>query len=314
MPSSSSGNKIDYALRPKKQIERRIIIDLLIGLSELGFPINAYKYIGFGSYYFYDFKLIHKYIGISKMISLEWDEDAIDRCSFNKPYSCISILSGSLSSNLDVLGDEPVIAWLDYEGFVTSEKLNEIEMFTREAALGSVLITTHGLQYAYDIRKQNDYDEFYSENFRSILGNTFASPTNRNSSAHREGLTHAAIYEAIRRGISSRTDKSVHQNLFQFSYKDSSKMCSFGGVICDSLKAKDIVKKFKRQKHLNVTETKQLYDIYYPVLTKKEKRAIDERLPRRKLTKKLLDLDCIDFDRYKEIYRFSPNYGELLDE
>ena len=131
------------------------------------------------------------------MISLEWDVDALDRCSFNKPFSCVSILAGSLSANLNILGDKPVIAWLDYEGFVTSDKLNEIEMFTREAAEGSILITTHGLQYAHDIRRQKDYDLLYSEHFRNFVGNTFANPSNRNSADHRETLTHATVYEAV---------------------------------------------------------------------------------------------------------------------
>ena len=88
-----SGNKINYALRPAKSIERRLLIEVL---KEICTPSKCeqYCYLGFGSHFFEDFKLIHKYLGISEMYSME-KSTAINtkkRCYFNLPYKCIKLV------------------------------------------------------------------------------------------------------------------------------------------------------------------------------------------------------------------------------
>jgi hypothetical protein len=77
--------------------------------------IHRYQYIGFGSFLFDDFKLVHNQLGISKMISLESDTNIYKRAIFNKPYNCIKIInqkSTDYISSMTVL--HPTIIWLDY--------------------------------------------------------------------------------------------------------------------------------------------------------------------------------------------------------
>ena len=67
-----SFKNINYMFRPKKQIERKIFIELFQKIQHaLDTNISEYQYIGLGSIYYYDFILFHKYLKIRDMISLD---------------------------------------------------------------------------------------------------------------------------------------------------------------------------------------------------------------------------------------------------
>ena len=77
--SIPSFEKINYLLRPKKQIERKIIIEILQKIQKpLKIDISKYCYIGMGSIYYYDYILFHKFLGISNMVSID-DKDCKNR-------------------------------------------------------------------------------------------------------------------------------------------------------------------------------------------------------------------------------------------
>lgn len=75
MKMSKSGDKIDYSLRIQKSIERKIFGDVIRTLYYFG-PIEDYRYIGFGSFYFKDFLMFHEDFSIHKGVSIEIDSDA----------------------------------------------------------------------------------------------------------------------------------------------------------------------------------------------------------------------------------------------
>lgn len=75
---------INYALRPAKAIERRMLCAALAGLHRFQ-RIEDYRYIGFGSIYFSDFQLLHRELGISDMLSIEKDVAAEACFRFNLP-------------------------------------------------------------------------------------------------------------------------------------------------------------------------------------------------------------------------------------
>ena len=73
MSDNDSFEKVNYLLRLRKQIERKMIIELLEkfnGIKPIK-QISEYHYVGFGSVYFADFILFHKYLHINYMTSLE---------------------------------------------------------------------------------------------------------------------------------------------------------------------------------------------------------------------------------------------------
>ena len=54
-----------------KQVERKMILDILQQLAEGGFALRDYKYTGLGSIYFVDFMLLHRLLGLRKLLSVE---------------------------------------------------------------------------------------------------------------------------------------------------------------------------------------------------------------------------------------------------
>ena len=78
-------------LRPRKQVERKIIIELVQELQTvLGIDLKDYQYIGLGSIYYYDFILFNKFLKITDMISLD-RESCVQRFEFNKPFDFLII-------------------------------------------------------------------------------------------------------------------------------------------------------------------------------------------------------------------------------
>lgn len=73
-----SFEKINYSLRPAKNIERKMILEALYRLSSFH-SIREYQYIGFGSTFFTDFSLFHKNMGINDLYSIEIEEDYKER-------------------------------------------------------------------------------------------------------------------------------------------------------------------------------------------------------------------------------------------
>jgi len=108
-------NQPFYHTRPNKYIDRQMFANTLIDLNKI-FPIFDYTYIGFGSFMFDDFKLMHQKLNIKKMLSLEYDNDIYHRAENNKPYSCIDIINKTSTDFINSFfpHDENVIIWLDY--------------------------------------------------------------------------------------------------------------------------------------------------------------------------------------------------------
>src|SRR5260221_7695756 len=110
----SSARRINYSLRPAKQAERKMICEVLRGLSAFR-PLDDYQYVGMGALHFADFTMFHKELGISRMFSIEGDGNT-RRFDFNKPFDCIEMLFGMSTAMLQRRVDwsTPTILWLDY--------------------------------------------------------------------------------------------------------------------------------------------------------------------------------------------------------
>ena len=115
---AESYKKIDYRLRPAKNVERKMLAEAFNRLSKFA-PVNSYRYIGMGSLYFSDFILFHRSLGFQKMISIEAEEKEPqqERFKFNKPFNCVDIKFGFTSKILPNLNwDTRDVIWLDYDG------------------------------------------------------------------------------------------------------------------------------------------------------------------------------------------------------
>src|SRR5262245_30820229 len=88
--ATRSFEKVFYSLRPAKQIERRMLMDGLVRLIAAGFPIRQSQYLGMGSIDFVDFLLFHKFLGLQRMHSVEYEKTIAKRIDFNKPFRFIA--------------------------------------------------------------------------------------------------------------------------------------------------------------------------------------------------------------------------------
>ncbi len=120
MKNEGNSDKINYLVRPTKQVERKLIIEALQCLGK-NYDIAKYTYIGMGSRYFVDFQMVHKFLGINDMISFEKEEDKIKRFEFNKPYNFIDLQPGFSTDILSNLSwSKDFIVWLDYDNRISS--------------------------------------------------------------------------------------------------------------------------------------------------------------------------------------------------
>jgi hypothetical protein len=118
-----SGASIPYHLRPHKAVDRRIFIDLL-GRLERWRPLTDYVYLSMGAYPLEDHKLIHRILGITRLVAFDKEGSIVARQLFNKPIEscrCIERTSGQVVDKFDHVLDEcgfgdpaGVIVWLDY--------------------------------------------------------------------------------------------------------------------------------------------------------------------------------------------------------
>jgi len=82
-----SYNSINYTLRSSKSIERKVIFEVI---KEIVPPqeLKNYRYIGFSSPFYADFRLVHRELGIDSLVCIEGGGDK-ERMEFNKPYRCV---------------------------------------------------------------------------------------------------------------------------------------------------------------------------------------------------------------------------------
>ncbi len=310
-----SYRKVNYDLRPAKQIERRMMIDTFQILAKAGFPIRDYQYTGFGSIYFVDFILLHKLLGLRAMRSVEHDPDAFKRCKFNKPFGddVIDLELDSASNIIPTLDrNRPHILWLDYDYPLDSEILADSRSATASLSPGSILVVTvEG--GPPKIKKKGPAALFrhFAEQGGAYLD---AAWTQRNFT--KDNLQASLIYmvnKAILSGLYGRHGISFCQ-VFNFLYKDGKQMLTLGGMIAGAAEKKKLENcDFSKATYVRRSLNEEPYEIFVPRLTRKERLYLDSFMPAPESWRpKKFPLLKEELRAYRDIYRFFPAYAEML--
>jgi len=300
----SSYEKINYSLRPSKNIERKMLCEVIARLS-LIYSIEKYRYIGFGSPYFTDFVLLHKMFGINDLISIEKDKFNEDRFVFNKPYLCIEMMFEDSHEALKKIKDwnKPSILWLDYDQRLDSKMLDDTTTFFSLASPGSMFIITINVK-PDDFEKDEDGDLIIPEN-KSIKQIRLEKFKNRILGSRLpyeiDDLNLGAvefpklIYKIItneiinarddRNGGLRQQEKLQYKQLFNFLYDDGTLMLTVGGIIYNE-KQRVRIEEMNLSYFDFIRETEDSYFIKVPRLTFKEIRALDTFLPKKHDSKK----------------------------
>lgn len=324
---------INYALRPAKAIERRMLCAAFERLHPFQ-RVQSYRYLGFGSIYFSDFQLVHRALGITDMVSIEKDVAAKACFRFNRPYRCIRLKFATSAETLPSINwRRRTIAWLDYDDRLNTEILGDVATVCLRATSGSLLVVTVNAQpdaepakddrdtYQQETGKPFDLGDYRLRIARDLLGEKLPAGT---SGADLRGQEIARVFRdvvnnmiaeqiSVRNTALQRDEKMQYRQLFHFRYKDGAQMVSVGGIF---------FRADEEDKYLAcgfdelpfVRSGQEPCNIKAPCLTPKEIRHLNSQLPKKGSSRKLRvpGVPDADVERYTEVYRYFPSFSEVL--
>lgn len=313
MTNESSSEKINYYIRPAKQVERKLMIEALQCLKK-SYDISRYNYVGMGSLYFVDFQMVHKFLGINKMISMEMDEEKIKRYEFNKPYTFIEVIPGLSTQTLPTLNwNQQMLIWLDYDSKISKSMIEDIQIICQNSRRGNILIVTID---AEPKRFEDEYPKDHQQRMLSRLDNikmilhphypTDIRPSDLSLKKF-PSLLHRIVTDTIKDTLGIK-----HFDFFQIFnivYEDTSQMYTFGCVF-----EKD-EKKISESCVLDlqyVSPGANLKKIKLPILTQKEKIYFDKLIPNIQKKLKCFEMSQEKLSNYEEYYKYYPQYFEAL--
>lgn len=143
---------LPYHLRPHKAVDRRLFVDLL-ARYERWRPLSRFAYVGMGAYALEDHKLIHRLLGLTRLIAFDYEKHIVDRQKFNRPITkchCVHKSTGSLIDSLDdtlreaeAADADGVIVWLDYTApKALGEQIREFQSLLDKLTEGDIVRVT----------------------------------------------------------------------------------------------------------------------------------------------------------------------------
>lgn len=304
MNASPSFERLNYLLRTNKNIERKLIFDLLTRAYSREVCSQLW-YLGFGSMWFSDFKLAHRHLEIEEMISIE-RLDYADRANFNSPLASIRVEPGESNAVLPKLvterAEKPVIAWLDFDGYLDESVVTDINTLLGNAAANSVLIFSVNSHLSnYKSRTEDSKKRAKTETaagwIESILGASSIElkyqPTQLPNESYRDSVTIEQFPEFLSGALLTYMKHHMvklarqHNNetisflpLFQLHHQDGAPMITVGGAVVTPSSEK-LWKQALAENILlsNNTETPCYRRLDLIPLTIKEKITLDSCLP-----------------------------------
>lgn len=305
-----SYERINYAVRPAKNIERKMLAEAFRRLSEFG-NLSQYRYAGFGSTFFSDFSLFHRALGIRRMVSIEKDLQNRGRFRFNRPFVCIKLAFGHSNEVLPTIGwASKTILWLDYDSRLAASVPTDINHFCTHANSGSVILLTVNAQ-------PDGADQDRVALLRQRLGD-LKVPADVTTPGLAQWGTASAYQRIINNEILERINarngglpddrKFVYRQLFHFNYADGAKMLTVGGIVYE-VRQQQTFEKCAFAKHVPYVRTgAQPYLIEVPNLTLRELHYLDSRLPAGLPMGNFIPAE--DRTKYSRIYRYFPRFAE----
>jgi hypothetical protein len=314
---SNSGRKVNYSVRPAKNMERKMMRDMFMRLFPFS-PLSEYCYLGFGSKYFVDFSLFHKSLHINRMISIEADSINRQRYQFNKPFDCIDIKFGHSQDVLPTLKYEnKTIAWLDYDAKFALFMLGDISTLVERLLSGSVITLSYNSEpYTTDGLKDengNMPNDPYRKKFTEIVGidNIPIGFDERGWRNHKNfsKFLRKAVNARLTRAISERnltlapSEQLKYEQIMYFDYSDGQKMSTVSFIIyseADTISFESC--RFSGLPFFKGSD--ESYNIEVPNLTIKEIRHLMEKMP---ITGVFDDFNPKIFTE-KDVTSFAANY------
>ncbi|RWE07702.1 MAG: hypothetical protein EOS23_26680 [Mesorhizobium sp.] len=309
---AASYREIDYRIRPGKHAERLMMAEAFRRLRFAN--IESYQYVGLGSVYFSDFKLMHRALGTTKMISIEKAAQDKARFEANVPFGCIEILWGETASELPKVDlTLRSIIWLDYDGRLTKSVLADIREVVGRAAGGTVIAIT--VQSKYDRVVGNNGEDASLIDITEKLGAERVPFNMQPQDLRGDGtgkLFRNIIVEEVKQAIGDRNaGRHAGQHLrfkqfLNFRYEDGARMMTVAFVVYDA--GQEGLLNLCRFEDLEFyREGEATFEIAIPKLTTREINYLEAQMPRQIADMNIAAIPERDAKQYASIYRYFPN-------
>jgi hypothetical protein len=302
-----------------------MLIDAIQRLAIAGFSMIDYQYTGMGSIYFFDYAIFHKYLGISRMLSVEISKAVERRVKFNKPFGVVEVTIDSIGNVIPTLSrDRKHILWMDYDNVLRGEYAKDIVSAISSLPVGSMVLvtvdaeppgapikTTEEDESPKELAGPRDWKQYYLTELSDYLPRE-ASETVFARSKIQE-LNIQILKNVISRGMRSRSDIEFCP-MFNFSYKDGHRMLTLGGMLCGpEEKAKLPVARLRDTVYYRSSFDDPPCTINVPRFTRKERHVLDWAMPcQDNWLPEEFEASAAEIEAYRLIYRFLPSYSELL--
>ena len=319
----ASPDSINYAIRPNKAVERKLVFEVLSVLSPV-FNLAGYRYIGLGAPWFVDVVMAHKVLSISDMISIEKNEILASRARFNKPYACVNVIHGDSESVLRTLDleDRPSLVWLDYDTGLDGPVLGDLSTLCRRAATGSIIVVSlnaHREQLPTCDENEKEYATL-ADRMRAVAGDLIP-PDVPQAATQMSGYPPylaSILFDQMHRQLrrAGRTG-DILLPLFNIGYRDNAPMITVGGVIADTGHVHRIETVLNENDMGGFLDEKRHLKIGVPPLTFKEKAALDQLMPRehaptdQEVINIGFRLKTTQIEAYHRFYRYYPMFVEV---
>lgn len=336
----ASYRDINYALRPAKNIERKMLLEAFRRLTFIG-DLKDYRYIGLGSTYFSDFELFHKELNITNLLSIEGDKGSAPRFEFNRPYSCVKLKFDFTYEVLPSLSyEQKDIVWLDYDGGLQPYILDDIDTIISNVQMGSMFlfsmnVNTPKVTLCDDEKKDplkrkvkeiSCLEEINRVLFDSLNIEKELDPRERKKSVFEEWnfskKCREIITQQIEKVVKNREDSErkgiKYRQLFNFHYADGAKMLTVGGIIYNDALADTIeLCNFENLSFVRTHEEALLIEV--PNLTYREIKYLKKYMSIEDIDKFPKDvsgkkIDTIipqtEIKQFQRVYRYFPTFSE----
>jgi len=333
-----SGETIDYELRPAKNVDRRVFVDLL-SRTERWKPLQDAIYISMGGYPMSDHRMMHRRLGIENLISIDGNDEVVKRQEFNKPTEkciCLEMMSGDLVEKLEeVIRDRGMdvearkIVWLDYtQPNSLAEQLGEFEALLNslgEDDIVRITLNANNEALKYKMEEGLDAGEVREARYNALVeligGYLPTGTTSDDLSKNAFPVLLSKLVSHAAEEAFPPADKYTFFPLSTITYKDGQRMITLTGIILKKTYVDSFSKEIDLERwvfHSNGFEDVRFLNV--ATITLKE-RILMERMAvsseeidiEKKLKfKKFGKLKASDyFDDFKEYARFYPSHAQL---
>lgn len=314
-----------YHLRPNKAVDRNLFVEGLVHLGKM-IDISNYRYIGFGSYEFDEFKSIYRTLGIEDLHSIEMDSDVFRRQQFNKPYSYIQLFNKTCGEYFDEDYDNArhSIVWADFsEANKKHSQCQDIANICNKMQRGDVIritlnanptgISTGGKEISDvppDERKKFRFDALKKE-----LNEYF--PDGVSEEDITKNRYPKMLLKVIKKAVYKDLDNDLSAcPLCSYVYSDNTQMMTVTIIMCSAEDRESCITKLRDafkgwEAYVSIDEWDKLIQIDLPPLTVHEQLEIGQYVKNEAGAKKIeeeMGIKSDELRRYLLFARYYPNY------